>query len=80
MPEKAGIHDFSVSVTKALDPGAPKKSWMPAFAGMTCSMGGPTFFSKQNILLLRPIAAIFPFRAGAAPVVKGGGEGGGHVE
>jgi hypothetical protein len=35
MPAKAGIHDFFVSVTKALDPGAAKKSWMPACAGMT---------------------------------------------
>jgi hypothetical protein len=35
MPAKAGIHDFSVNVTKALDPGAAKKSWMPACAGMT---------------------------------------------
>jgi len=35
MPAKAGIHDFLVSVTKALDPGAARKSWMPAFAGVT---------------------------------------------
>jgi hypothetical protein len=35
MPAQAGIHDFSVSVTKANDPGAATKSWMPAFAGMT---------------------------------------------
>jgi hypothetical protein len=35
MPAQAGIHDFSVSVTKALGPGAARKSWMPAFAGMT---------------------------------------------
>jgi hypothetical protein len=40
MPAKAGIHDFSVSVTKALDPGAARKSWMPAYAGMTCFFGG----------------------------------------
>jgi hypothetical protein len=40
MPAKAGIHDFSVSVTKALVPGAARKSWMPAFAGMTRFFGG----------------------------------------
>jgi len=34
MPAPAGIHDFSVSVAKALDPGAAKKSRMPACAGM----------------------------------------------
>jgi hypothetical protein len=45
MPAKAprcapcGIHDFSVSVIKALDPGAARKSWMPAFAGMTGFFG-----------------------------------------
>jgi hypothetical protein len=32
-------HDFSVSVKNALDPGASKKSWMPAFAGMTGFFG-----------------------------------------
>jgi hypothetical protein len=35
MPAKAGIHDCSVNLIKALDAGAAKKSWMPAFAGMT---------------------------------------------
>jgi hypothetical protein len=35
MPAKAGIHDFSVNATNALDTGAAKKSWMPAYAGMT---------------------------------------------
>jgi len=36
---KAGIHDFLISVTTALDPGAARKSWMPAFAGMTGGRG-----------------------------------------
>jgi hypothetical protein len=46
MPAKAprgaprGIHDFSFSITKALDPGTAKKSWMPAFAGMTGERAG----------------------------------------
>jgi hypothetical protein len=45
MPAKAprgaprGIHDFSVSVTKALDSGTATKSWMPACAGMTRCFG-----------------------------------------
>jgi hypothetical protein len=39
MAAPAGIHDFSVGVTKALDPGATKKSWMPACAGMTSFFG-----------------------------------------
>jgi hypothetical protein len=40
MPAKAGIHDFSVSAAKALDPGTAKKSWMLAFAGMTGERAG----------------------------------------
>ncbi len=35
MPAQAGIHDFLPSVITPLDPGAAKKSRMPAFAGMT---------------------------------------------
>jgi hypothetical protein len=35
LPAQAGIHDFSVTATKALELGAARKSWMPAFAGMT---------------------------------------------
>jgi hypothetical protein len=44
MPAKAGIHDFSVSATKALDPGAKKSRGCRgapsgAFAGMTGFFG-----------------------------------------
>jgi hypothetical protein len=56
MPLKScGIHEFSGSVTKALDPGDAKKSWMPreaprgAFAGMTrFSFTGMTRFARSN--------------------------------
>jgi hypothetical protein len=48
MPAQAGIHDLSVGVTKALDPGAAKKSWMPAFAGMTGFFHGNGHWSRHG--------------------------------
>jgi len=59
MPAKAprcapcGIHDFSVSVIKALDPGAARKSWIPAFAGMTGFFGGNSHIFASLASLLR---------------------------
>jgi hypothetical protein len=47
MPAKAGIHHFSFSVTKVLHPSAAKKSWMPAYAGMTGFFGGHRHISAS---------------------------------
>ena len=64
MPVKAprcapcGIHDFSVSVIKALDPGAARKSWMPAFAGMTGIFGGNSHIFASLASLLRALSLV----------------------
>jgi len=40
MPAKAGIHEFLVAPESSAFGALTKKSWMPAFAGMTGEAGG----------------------------------------
>jgi microcin C transport system substrate-binding protein len=62
MPAKAGIHDFSVSVTKALDPGVARKSRMLAHG--LCPRLTEVFwffFSKKNFFASAFFFSFLPF-------------------